>query len=429
MNSLAGRSGDGGGRGQVLYVLADLPDPPRGGNDLRYSQNLRMLAELGWQVHVVAGAARADRARAGVGDHAQLVRAVPIPPSRTNAVDRVRRVAGIARGAVSRVPVDPWAQAHRAAGFDAAVLEVARGIRPDALVIRSLFAHLIPQLRRFTGPIVVDLHDADALQARALLGTVPPLARPGILLRLGAARRAERLLRVADELWVTSRVEADYLGARGIRTPSILVRNAVAVAGTAPARGEPSPELLLVAGYGYPPNLAAAERLVEEVLPLVRRSVEARVTLVGRDLPLETARRWSSLPGVAVLGAVDDLSGHLERAAGVVFLPSWSTGTPLKIAEALAYGLPLVANSIAVAGLEGLRDGEHFLLADSSRAAAKQVVRLITDRCLHRRLVAAGWAYARGTLSYDAALHAVATQSVMGRVRAVQRREFGPRTG
>jgi glycosyltransferase involved in cell wall biosynthesis len=269
-------------------------------------------------------------------------------------------------------------------------------------------------LRWITGPIVVDLHDVDALQARALLGAVPPLARPGILLRLGAARRAERLLEVADELWLTSGVEADYLGARGIRTPSVLVRNAVVVERTAPARGRPSRELLLVAGYGYPPNLAAAQRLVEEVLPLVRRSVEARVTLVGRDLPLETARRWSSLPGVALLGAVDDLSGHLAQAAAVVFLPSWSTGTPLKVAEALAYGVPLVANSIAVAGLDGLRDEEHFLLADSCEAAARQVVRLITDSRLHSRLVAAGWAYARGTLSYDAAFHAVATQSVMG---------------
>lgn len=399
----------------LLYVMADLPHPPRGGNDLRYAQGLYILRALGWKLHVVAGAARADRAGADVGSDAVLTCSVPIPPPGVGTVERAQRLVDIAAGSRRRYPVNPSAVAHRRAGFDLQVLDAARALRPDAVVIRSLFAHLIPELRPYAGRIVLDLHDVDALQAQALLRHTTGLARAGIRLRLLAARRAERMLRTADELWVVSEIEAEYLQRRGIRRPTVLVRNAVAVGDAPRTDAERRSELLLVAGYGYPPNLAAARQLVEDVLPLVQRvAPQARATLVGRDLPAEFAARWSALPGVSVAGVVDDVSPYLRRAAALVFLPSWSTGTPLKVAEALASGLPLIANSVAVAGLAGMRDEDHFLRADSSVAAADQAIRLLADRALQRRLAAAGWQFARDALSHEAVLRAVDNHSVIG---------------
>jgi glycosyltransferase involved in cell wall biosynthesis len=398
-----------------MYVIADLPYPPRGGNDLRYAQGLSILDALGWDVNVVAGAARTDRREAGVGPHANLAASVQIPRAGTGPRDRVRRLSSIAKDSLRRYPVDPWAQPHRAAGFDNCVMEAVRHLRPDAIVVRSLFAHLIPRLRAYTGRIVVDVHDAGAQQARALLRTVRGLARTGLLLRLVAARRAESMLGYADELWVVSEVEAAYLRSRNIVVRTVLVRNTLRVPEVAPRSRGRGPELLLIAGYGYPPNVAAARTLVEDVLPAVRQAgVDARATLVGRDLPQELADRWSRNENVSIMGVADDVSMYLERAGAVVFLPSWSTGTPLKVTEALAAGVPLIANTAAVAGLGDIRHGEHFLLADTPEIAAAHATRVLVNRDLQERLAVDGWKYARDVLSFDAALDSVSVSSVLG---------------
>ncbi len=53
-------------------------------------------------------------------------------------------------------------------------------------------------------------------------------------------------------------------------------------------------------------------------------------------------------------------------------------GTPLKLIEALAYGLPVVATARATAGLE-LSDGEHCLIAEGGEAFAAALLGVLRD--------------------------------------------------
>jgi glycosyltransferase involved in cell wall biosynthesis len=157
---------------------------------------------------------------------------------------------------------------------------------------------------------------------------------------------------------------------------------------------------LLVAGFGYPPNEAAATRLVERVLPLVR-DPRARVVLVGRDLSPELQRRWSGRP-VNWLGVVDDLTPLYARAAAVV-LPydrSTNTGTPLKVAEAIANGIPVIATPNATEAL-GLVAGTHVLAAATDRELAAAITRLLNDEDLARELARQAHVWARENLAPD----------------------------
>jgi len=54
-------------------------------------------------------------------------------------------------------------------------------------------------------------------------------------------------------------------------------------------------------------------------------------------------------------------------------------GTPLKLIEALAYGLPVIATPRAAAGLE-LHDGEDCLIAADAPAFAAALVRVLPRR-------------------------------------------------
>jgi glycosyltransferase involved in cell wall biosynthesis len=53
-------------------------------------------------------------------------------------------------------------------------------------------------------------------------------------------------------------------------------------------------------------------------------------------------------------------------------------GSPLKLIEALAYGLPVIATQRAVAGLD-VHEGEDCLVADGNRAFADALVRVLRE--------------------------------------------------
>jgi glycosyltransferase involved in cell wall biosynthesis len=75
---------------------------------------------------------------------------------------------------------------------------------------------------------------------------------------------------------------------------------------------------------------------------------------------------------------VDDLAAVYASARCAVVPLLQGGGTPLKLIEALAHGLPVVATPRAAAGLE-LRDGEHCLLADGGQAFANALVGVLRD--------------------------------------------------
>jgi len=180
----------------------------------------------------------------------------------------------------------------------------------------------------------------------------------------------------AAESWMVS--EADIAAARALCPTARLryVPNVVDVAAiepVRPVRGEQ--RALFVANFAYIPNRDALRFLLEEVLPLVWRELpEARLALVGGGLD----RQPSQDPRVETLGFVENLRDAYAGASCAVVPLLIGGGTPLKLIEALAYGLPVIATPRAVLGLD-LQDGEHCLLADGADSFAAALVRVLRD--------------------------------------------------
>jgi glycosyltransferase involved in cell wall biosynthesis len=86
----------------------------------------------------------------------------------------------------------------------------------------------------------------------------------------------------------------------------------------------------------------------------------------------------ASDPRVEALGFVDDLDAVYAGARCAVVPLLQGGGTPLKLIEALAHGLPVIATSRAAAGLE-LHDGEDCLLADDAPSFAAALVRVLRE--------------------------------------------------
>jgi glycosyltransferase involved in cell wall biosynthesis len=190
-------------------------------------------------------------------------------------------------------------------------------------------------------------------------------------------RRFERgLLERAAEAWMVS--EADLAAARELCPAARLryVPNVVDVAAIKPVE-DPAcrRRAIFVASFFYEPNRSGLRFLLEEVFPRVWVELDdARLMLVGPGLEQPP----STDPRVETLGFVEDVAEAYGRACCALVPLLKGGGTPLKLIEGLAYGLPVIATPRAVAGLD-VRDGEHCLVADGGEAYAASLVQVLRD--------------------------------------------------
>jgi glycosyltransferase involved in cell wall biosynthesis len=152
---------------------------------------------------------------------------------------------------------------------------------------------------------------------------------------------------------------------------------------TADRRSAGPPCAIFVASFHYRPNQNGLRFLLEEVFPRVWAQLpQARLLLVGGGLE----RDPSDDPRVEALGFVEDLPAAYARATCAVVPLLQGGGTPLKLIEALAYGLPTIATPRAAAAL-AVVDGEHCLIREGAQAFAEALVEVLRrgDSALGRR--------------------------------------------
>ncbi len=139
-----------------------------------------------------------------------------------------------------------------------------------------------------------------------------------------------------------------------------------------------TPEIVFVGTFTYPPNVQAAWRLKERIMPIVWRThPRARLWLVGQGAD-EDLKAQSDGDRVVVTGRVKDVRPYLRRAhVGCVPLISGS-GTKYKVLEAMSAGMPLVCTPLALEGLE-VAAGEEVLVEESDDKLAGAIVRLIGE--------------------------------------------------
>ena len=157
-----------------------------------------------------------------------------------------------------------------------------------------------------------------------------------------------------------------------------VVPNAVVVPPAVERSPVDPPDLLFVGNLSYAPNVDAALTLVTGVLPAVRRATGRAVTatIVGSFDPAGPLAGLAGADGVGLLGYVADLAPLYARASAAVVPLRWGSGTSIKLLEAFAHRVPVVATPVAARGL-AVVDRIHLLVAEQPSELAERVVELV----------------------------------------------------
>src|SRR3990172_4390473 len=217
--------------------------------------------------------------------------------------------------------------------------------------------------------------------------------------RLGEGGYEAAILPRFDAVFAVSEADRQALielGARPERlrllpnlpVPALLERPTLTYAATEPL-------ILYFGTLSWQPNLQGIAYLLRTVFPLVRQRLpEVRLVIAGREAPPWLRRLARRTAGVEFLGPVEDAEPMYLRARLFIEASGSGGGTRLKVLNALARGLPVVASPEGAEGLN-LVTGEHLLVADDPQSMAEAVVRLMVDPELWRSLSENGRALVR----------------------------------
>lgn len=167
---------------------------------------------------------------------------------------------------------------------------------------------------------------------------------------------------------------------------------------------EPSPStppvVLLPGSFLWRPNVDGAMRFLETGWPRVQAAQpRARLRIAGKGPPA-TLRRMAERVHAEIAADVPSMEEELSRAS-VVVVPLWvGAGARVKIVEAMAARVPVVATSTAAEGLE-LEPDLHYRCGDSPEELGAAVASLLGSPAERLRLAAQGRMLAETRWSLD----------------------------
>jgi len=149
-------------------------------------------------------------------------------------------------------------------------------------------------------------------------------------------------------------------------------------------------DIIFVGGLSWYPNLLSVEFLIHEVWDKLKFKIQGvQLTIVGRNPPKWLTDLADTDSSLTVTGFVDDMRPYVNKSTVFVCPIFDGGGTKLKVLDALAMGIPLIAHPAACEGIN-VTDGQNVLYAEEPEEYISQIERLFNSRELQSNMSKSG---------------------------------------
>ena len=157
-------------------------------------------------------------------------------------------------------------------------------------------------------------------------------------------------------------------------------------------------DLLFSGNLQYKPNQYAAEFIAKKLMPsLLKILPEIKIHIAG-----QSGDQLSSLANqhLTISGWVEDMR-TLYSSTRIYVAPLFTgAGLQNKLLEAMSMGIPCITTSVSNASLQAINN-EHLLIADDVDEFTQQIMRLLNDTDLQKKLATNGRLFVEKNYSWE----------------------------
>lgn len=374
---------------RILWILPYLPWPTTSGGKLRQYHLLRCLAARGHRITLLVQ----SKVPLDAATQAQL------EPLLEDLIVLQRRPLRSPRtmlaGLLSPVPLLASVNGH-APAFSSALQQLLQQSWDVVQLEHSyMYEPCRGPLQQHARGFLLSEHNVESTLAEVTYSRLPAVFRPLARLDRWRYQRWERqVVGAARKVVALTEDDAKVLAAYS-RQPIAVVVNGTDTEAFAEVLADPAAgRILFVGNFEYAPNIDAVEWLLDEIMPAIWAAApQIRLCLCGYALPTQWAERWPDTR-IEWRGFVPSLQPVQAKSSLFLAALRDGGGSKLKVLEAMAAGLPVVATQQAVSGLDVQR-GTHYLGGSDTAALVAAALQLLADPQLARATGEAGRDYVR----------------------------------
>jgi len=276
----------------------------------------------------------------------------------------------------------------------------------DAIIEKHKPDHIFCQLIRVAEyvkdiplPKTLDYQDVFSKGVERRLASTPFYLRPFLRLEYRRLLAYEHdIFNKFDNKIIISEPDRDLIP-HPDRKNIVVVRNGVDYSFFKPLERQKEFDLVFTGNMGYPPNINAAEFLVNKILPLVLERKPGISLLIAGASPNLRVQVLES-ENVEVTGWVPDMR-ECYACAGIFIAPMQiGTGLQNKLLEAMAMQIPCVTSQLANQALKA-KENEEILVADTAEEYARHIISLLENPQKAHEIALNGSNFVRKNYSWE----------------------------
>ena len=373
----------------ILWILPYLPWPTTSGGKLRQYHLLRCLAARGHRITLLVQ----SKVPLDTATKAQLEPLL----ERLIVLQRrpLRSLQTMISGLLSPVPLLASVNGH-ASGFSRTLEQL---LQQPWDVVQLEHSYMFEPCRRplqhYPRGFLLSEHNVESTLAEVTYSRLPALFRPLARLDRWRYQRWERqVVGAARKVVALTEGDAKALEAYSRQPIAVVVNGTDTEAFAGVVADHAAARILFVGNFEYAPNIDAVEWVLDVIMPAVWAAApHTRLCLCGYALPTQWAQRWPDTR-IEWRGFVPSLQPVQAKSSLFLAALRDGGGSKLKVLEAMAAGLPVVATPQAVSGLDVQR-GKHYLGGADADALVAAALQLLAEPQLASATGEAGRDYVR----------------------------------